>query len=78
MLDIPGGSLAAPTAPDHARSCGCSECENLARAYADADRRPGAPLRQSADGTSLVEAGVKPYYLHHPDLAPGTRADRRR
>jgi lysine 2,3-aminomutase len=20
----------------------------------------------------LVEAGVKPYYLHHPDLAPGT------
>lgn len=21
---------------------------------------------------SLVEAGIKPYYLHHPDLAPGT------
>ena len=21
---------------------------------------------------AFVEAGVKPYYLHHPDLAPGT------
>ena len=34
------------------------------------------PETLSALMRALVEARVKPYYLHHPDLAPGTAAFR--